>query len=160
MVTDTDYTDWHPSDKDCKEIETCVLARYKVYAERYGDDLWFIFKTNFEEWTADDFKKCSIPYLADLRKILRTNGVYVPKRGPPMKALIHTLAQPEFHEWTESEVVQHVQLKGTVKSPSIHLQFSLSQETHRRRERTDTKQFLDSHEQILPHHRRRTCMVW
>jgi hypothetical protein len=125
MVTATDYTDWDPSDKDRKEIEKCVLARYKDYAERYDDDLWFIFKNNFEEWTADDLKKCSIQYLADLREILRTNGVYVPKRGPPMKALIDTLAQPEFHEWTESEVVQHVQLKGTVNSPSIQLQFGV-----------------------------------
>src|SRR3954463_4771162 len=98
MVTATDYTDWDPSDKDRKEIEKCVLARYKDYAERYDDDLWVIFKSNFEEWTADDLKKCSIQYLAALREILRTNGVYVPKRGPPMKALIDTLAQPEFHE--------------------------------------------------------------
>ncbi|EED17313.1 hypothetical protein TSTA_111490 [Talaromyces stipitatus ATCC 10500] len=99
----TDYTDFDPNGKDRKTIEPCVITRTKIYTDLYDDDLWFTFKDDFGDWTTDNLCKATVPVLGKLRDVLRTN---------------------EPHEWTESEVIEYIQLKGTFNSPFIQLKFT------------------------------------
>ncbi|EED15482.1 conserved hypothetical protein [Talaromyces stipitatus ATCC 10500] len=120
----TDYTDFDPNGKDRKTIEPCVITRTKIYTDLYDDDLWFTFKDDFGDWTTDNLCKATVPVLGKLRDVLRTNGIYVPKGGHAGRVLANTLTLPEPHEWTKSEVVEHIQLKGTFNSPFIQLKFA------------------------------------
>ncbi|EED20730.1 conserved hypothetical protein [Talaromyces stipitatus ATCC 10500] len=125
MPPTTDYSkSFDPTDKDAKTIEKCIIARIEDYTDLYDEDLWNTFREDFSTWTEGAFRIAPLKTLINLRDTLRTNGVYVAKgRQHAATTLSETIAESEQHEWTESEVIYHVQRRGTFSSLNIELTY-------------------------------------
>lgn len=129
MPTTTDYTkSFNPKDKedrikDPAILEKCVTARTKTYADLYDYDLWDTFRDDFALWNEDILSTISRVPLIELRDTLRTNGVFAACNQSVVKCLTALLAEPDQHEWTESEVIQHIRRRGTFNSPNIEITY-------------------------------------
>jgi hypothetical protein len=118
-----DYTKtFDPMDKDAKALEKCVLARIEAYKDLHDEDLWHVFREEFEAWTEEILKPIHTPSLIKLRDALRTNGVFVRKEGQQAaKALHDVISQSEAHIWTEADVTYHIRHRGSFNSPSMEI---------------------------------------
>ena len=84
-------------------------------------DLWEQYREDFANWTLEHFRAAKQHSTRTLRALLRTNGVWVSK-SPNLKlpdALYATIQDNNWHEWTQAEINDHLQLQGTFESPRM-----------------------------------------
>ncbi|EED20818.1 hypothetical protein TSTA_040120 [Talaromyces stipitatus ATCC 10500] len=114
MPPTTDYSkSFDPTDKDAKTIEKYIIAQIEDYTDLYNEDLWNTFREDFSTWTEGAFRIAPLKTLINLPK----------GRQYAATTLSETIAKLEQHEWTESEVIYHVQRHGIFSSPNIELTY-------------------------------------
>lgn len=96
------------TDGEITDFMTTKLNLYKLSGLTDGD-LQFLFKEDFEKWTADDFNKAYGPVKAELRVHLIRGGCYIrPHDARKGNRIADTLYELQLrdteHEWTDNEI--------------------------------------------------------
>jgi len=87
-------------------IETCEDIGF------FDDDLFAEFKSTFQGWDADLFKKSSQPIRTKLKAFLKDNGVYVSNTASVSDQMQELLSYDECPEWPENALTVHKATKG------------------------------------------------
>jgi hypothetical protein len=126
MVSPPDYSDaFDPTGKDAKTLEKCITSRIDSYTDLYDDELWLLFKRDFTSWTEGDLRNVPMPSLFKLRKILRSNGVFVAKdRRTPEIPLAEAKDREETYEWEEKDVISLLQQYEQLNSLNLQLNYA------------------------------------
>ena len=88
------------------DANTWLLCRIDKWGEMgYRDeDLWEIYKEDFEGWETDTFLQANTDVVRQFRDHLREWGVYVPKEGSQIASVLaNVLQETTPAEWTVSE---------------------------------------------------------
>ena len=86
-----------------EELEEYIETRIYMYRYRNFTDymLWTVFQKDFEDFTADTFRKVQTDTRAELHTHLLQRGVYVTahdKRNSISKMLADTIVEEEFYK--------------------------------------------------------------
>jgi len=117
-----------------EELGEYIETKMYVYGYRNFTDytLWALFQEDFEDFTADTFRKVQTDTRARLRTHLLRRGVYVAaynKRNSISKVLADTIAEEEFHKWTDEEITSTLIELGSMASISLRKRLNPAQDS-------------------------------
>ena len=114
-VWDDDDLDFSLQDNQTKKrVDGFMINRMERYKEEGFKDkvLFQNLKGDFGTWTPELFKQSGRDTRGDLRRFLRNHGVYVPLGDATIYVELGQLAKQEsFHEWTEEEIKEQIDLR-------------------------------------------------
>ncbi|KAH8587232.1 hypothetical protein B0O99DRAFT_698512 [Bisporella sp. PMI_857] len=101
-----------------------VVNGYIIHMQLYYQDtdyrdyrLWEYYREDFEGWTEELFDLADSRVRRSFRDYLRQYGVWIPKNNDPIpQTLYEVLQQQEYHEWTELETLQQLNVSKNFPS--------------------------------------------
>jgi hypothetical protein len=112
-------------DVDAREAHNAhIMSKIDEYQKLNSQDdvLWRTFRRDFLNWDEETFSQCSPARVEKLREILRHHGVWVMNDStiPAEQSLTETLYELEQVPWTQSEMLEHLDLEGSFNSRSVN----------------------------------------
>lgn len=114
---------------NCEEATNNEATEYVMfkcvefeYYDLQDNELWEMYKWDFEGFTLDLFEQCDIPVLRKLRYLLRERGVWIETRRAMTlpKSLFDCLQEKRRTLWTEEEIIEHITTTGPFHSKYVN----------------------------------------
>jgi hypothetical protein len=99
-----------------------IAAQIKEYDDLDLQDLplWESFRSDFQNWTAEDFSLCTRGKVEKMREVLRRRGVYVDQKLPAILSLLEVLVEEERSTWTKEQIKEHLDRRFCFDSRDIY----------------------------------------
>ncbi len=104
-----------------------TLEEWKYYDFYRDDNLWDTFRLGYEDITEEEFEIVSNDKLEEFRDSLRRREVWVQKDISVARALVNTLLEKEFSEWSEENQSNISVIEPAVASVSQSAVISINQ---------------------------------
>jgi hypothetical protein len=98
-----------------------IRKKIRDYAEIYDEDLWNVLRDDSNEWKYAD--STPLRSLIKLREHLRNNGILIPRVADVREALRNIDWGGPLPEWTNNDILEHVQYGGHFNSIRLEIRF-------------------------------------